>query len=205
MASTWRDLAVSGHSGNLDAAHGALADLDPVARQLALGALARLDALTEHDVRQAMADTNPAVRRRAVELSVPFADIDLFDALHDADNTVTEVAAWACGERASVPAATLHRLVALATDANDPLVREAAVAALGAVGEHLTGAEADAAAVAVLRSTTDKPAIRRRSMLALAAFTHPGVEQALRDGARDRDWQVRQAAEDMLRATGYSS
>ena len=44
----------------------------------------------------------------------------------------------------------------------------------------------------------DKPAIRRRAAVALAAFEGPEVEAALRRCLEDRDWQVRQVAEDLL-------
>ena len=47
-------------------------------------------------------------------------------------------------------------------------------------------------------STTDKPAVRRRAVLALAPFEGEDVEAALRRALEDRDWQVRQAAEDLL-------
>jgi HEAT repeat protein len=50
----------------------------------------------------------------------------------------------------------------------------------------------------VLRACDDKPAIRRRAVLALAAFDDPAVEARLRHALEDRDWQVRQAAEDLL-------
>jgi HEAT repeat protein len=43
----------------------------------------------------------------------------------------------------------------------------------------------------------DKPAVRRRAVLALASFDGPGVEEALERALVDRDWQVRQAAEDL--------
>ena len=73
----------------------------------------------------------------------------------------------------------------------EPLVREAAVAALGAIGD-------DRGLPAILSACTDKPAIRRRAMLALAPFDGPDVDAALKRGLEDRDWQVRQAAEDLL-------
>ena len=38
----------------------------------------------------------------------------------------------------------------------------------------------------------------RRAVLALAPFTGPAVDAALADALQDRDWQVRQAAEDLL-------
>jgi HEAT repeat protein len=51
----------------------------------------------------------------------------------------------------------------------------------------------------VLQACDDKPAIRRRAVLALAAFEGEQVEGRLRRALEDRDWQVRQAAEDLLR------
>jgi HEAT repeat protein len=51
---------------------------------------------------------------------------------------------------------------------------------------------------AILRATGDRPAIRRRAVLALAPFDGPEVTAALRRALEDRDWQVRQAAEDLL-------
>lgn len=123
--------------------------------------------------------------------------IDLGDALDDPDPSVVEVAAWAAGERADVGPAVIGRLVTLAGDAADPLVRESAVAALGAIGD-------DAGLDAILAATTDKPAVRRRATLALAPFLDPehpraaDVQAALQRALADRDWQVRQAAEDLL-------
>ena len=77
-------------------------------------------------------------------------------------------------------------------------MREAAVAALGALGD-------DRALDAILAATTDRPAIRRRAVLALAPYVDPehhgrGGVAALERALADRDWQVRQAAEDILRA-----
>ena len=114
---------------------------------------------------------------------------------------VVEVAAWACGERDDVDDEVFGRLVELATAASaDPLVRESSVAALGAIGDE-RGLDA------ILAATADKPAIRRRAVLALAPFLDPGhprageIDAALHRALEDRDWQVRQAAEDLLPAT----
>jgi len=74
---------------------------------------------------------------------------------------------------------------------DDPLCREAAVAALGAIGDR-------AGLPAVLAALDDKPAIRRRAAVALAAFEGPEVDAALKRCLDDRDWQVRQVAEDLL-------
>src|SRR2546423_1722638 len=76
--------------------------------------------------------------------------------------------------------------------APDPAVAgEAAVAALGARG-------APAGLPAILAACRDKPAVRRRAVLALAPFNGAEVEEALHTALEDRDWQVRQAAEDLL-------
>jgi HEAT repeat protein len=82
----------------------------------------------------------------------------------------------------------LHR----ATEHDDALVREASVAALGAIGD-------DRGLPAILAGCTDKPAVRRRAVLALAPFDGDEVEAALAAALVDRDWQVRQAAEDLTR------
>ena len=71
------------------------------------------------------------------------------------------------------------------------MVREAAIAALGAIGD-------ERGLPAILAGCADKPAIRRRAVLALAPFAGPEVDAALAGALVDRDWQVRQAAEDLL-------
>ncbi len=111
--------------------------------------------------------------------------------LQDPATSVVEAAAWAAGEQETVDDDVLLTLVDLATGATDPLVREAAVAALGAIG--------DARGLpAILAGCVDKPAIRRRAVLALAPFEGPAVDAALAAVLEDRDWQVRQAAEDLV-------
>ena len=72
----------------------------------------------------------------------------------------------------------------------EAMVREAAVAALGAIGD-------DRGLPAILAGCVDKAAVRRRAVLALAPFDGPQVEAALAAALEDRDWQVRQAAEDL--------
>jgi HEAT repeat protein len=184
-----RDAVLAGHAGDIAAARRALADPDPGTRTLALGALARLGRLGDDDLGAALADPSPAVRSRAVELAVP-AGVELVPLLHDPEPFVAEQAAWALGERPAT-APTVNALAITAGAHDDPLVREAAVAALGALG-HRDGLPA------VLAATSDKPAVRRRAVLALASFEGPEVDAALRRALGDRDRQVRQAAEDLL-------
>ena len=189
-----RAVIVAGHRGDASAAREALADGDESVRVAALGALERSEALTDDDLIAALDDVAPRVRHRAVELAATRPDVGLLRLLDDADPTVVEVAAWACGEQLEgtddPDQAIIGRLAALAVGAEAPLVREASAAALGAIG-HPAGLPA------ILHACGDKPHIRRRAVLALAPFEGAEVDAALERALTDRDWQVRQAAEDI--------
>lgn len=193
-----RDVAVAGHTGDEATARTALAAADPGVRATALGALDRLGVLDDAALATALDDDDPAVRRRAATLAAAHPRVDLLGALGDDDASVVEAAAWACGERDETAAEVLDRLIELAgATSGDALARESAVAALGAIGD-------DRGLDAILAATGDKPAIRRRAVLALAPFLgadHPRASEvaaALERALNDRDWQVRQAAEDLL-------
>jgi HEAT repeat protein len=173
-----------------------------------------MGALDAAVLRAALDDPHPVVRRRACVLGgrglatgetgvgetgvgETGAGAGLVEALvhtvsTDPDATVVESAAWALGEAGSHggrrAADALSKVV---TAHRDPLCREAAVAALGAIGEP-------ASLDVVLVALGDKAAVRRRAAIALAAFDDPRVDDALRRCLDDRDWQVRQAAEDLL-------
>ncbi|HEY0519729.1 MAG TPA: HEAT repeat domain-containing protein [Ilumatobacteraceae bacterium] len=189
----WRDIAVAGHSGDVVVARNALTDADPVARELALGAALRLGVLSDDDLRAALVDYDASVRRRAAMLAGQRHGISLRDTLDDVDVTVVEAAAWACGEQQLVDDDVLAALIHLGVSASDALVREASAAALGAIGDPR-------GLPTILHACTDKPAVRRRAVLALAPFEGDDVDAALHAALVDRDWQVRQAAEDVLRA-----
>jgi len=184
---------VAGHSGDVDAARAAAVDADPAVRATALGALERLGALTLADLETALDDTSPGVRRRAIEACATWpgdAAPSLLRTLDDPDASIVEVAAWASGEREPPEPGAVDALARLATGHEDALVREAAVAALGAIGD-------EAGRPAILTALSDKATVRRRAVLALAPFEGPDVDAALAAAREDRDWQVRQAAEDL--------
>jgi HEAT repeat protein len=190
-----RAAAVAGHRGDAAAARSFLADPEPSVRATALGALARAGSLTSDDLVAALGDPSAIVRARAAELGAALpgdAAPALAPILGDADPSVVEAAAWASGERRPPEPCVVAALAAVATGHDDPTCREAAVAALGAIGDP-TGLPA------VLAATGDRPAVRRRAVLALAPFDGPEVEAALERALTDRDWQVRQAAEDVRR------
>jgi HEAT repeat protein len=186
-----RRAAVAGHTGDAATARELLDDPAPAVRATALGALARLGAVTDDELRRALADPDAAVRRRAATEARHRARVDLVPLLDDVELLVAEAAAWALGERAPSDPRTVTRLSEIAVAHDDALVRESAVAALGAIGD-------DAGLPAILQATGDKPAVRRRAVLALAPFDGPDVDAALERARHDRDWQVRQAAEDLL-------
>jgi HEAT repeat protein len=204
------DLAALGHRGTLAADDRARAeqalqeDPDPRVRAAALGALLRAgrpDRALEAWARSRH-DPDPTVRRRCAELAPalpasPAVVSALVALLDDDDVTVVEAAAWALGEIRDVDErgsehGTVAALARVVSEHPDALAREAAVAALGALGDP-------AALPAVLAACNDRPAVRRRAVLALAPFDGDAVDAALTRALADKDWQVRQAAEDLTR------
>lgn len=151
-----------------------------------------MGAVADADVVRALSDSDAGVRRRACEVAADVPNVPLRPMLSDESAAVVEAAAWALGERGESSSDAVDDLVTVARDHDEPLCREAAVAALGAIGD-------DRGLPAVLEAAAaDRPAVRRRAVVALAAFDGPDVEAALRAALEDRDWQVRQAAEDLL-------
>ena len=171
---------------------------DPFARRrvLALRAARRRDLVTDDVWRAALTDVDVDVRREALTLiaASPLADESLFalliDALLDDDALVVDGAVFALGEHLYSPA--LGGLIHVATHHEDPRCRESAIAALGALGD-------DRARPAILSALEDKPAVRRRAIVALANFEGPDIEAALAHASEDRDWQVRAAVSQLGR------
>lgn len=193
-----RAAAAAGHNHDEKTARAALADASGAVRATGLGALARMGALRTADLLAATGDPDPRVRARSAELAPDTmkphdASGLLVAALTDPESSVVEASCFALGElgrRGRNRARSIEHLSTVTRSHPEPLCREAAVAALGAIG--------DAAGLpAILDATTDKPAVRRRAVIALAPFSGESVEAALDRALGDRDWQVRQAAEDL--------
>ena len=187
-------------------------------RATALRALDCAGSLPAADLERLIGDGHPAVRSAALELAAGRGDVPRAAAaarLADRDPRVVEAAAWACGEMAGRSAATseettkgeararaervaadseaaLAALAWVATSHDDPLCRESAVAALGAIGDP-------AGLQAIFAGLGDKPAVRRRAVIALASFDGPEADAALRRARLDRDRQVRSAASELER------
>jgi hypothetical protein len=223
-----RAAAIAGHTGDVDGARLAANDPDATVRAIGLGALARLEQISQSDLIGALFDPEVVVRRRALELAATYGaastsagyeiDAAIITILQGDRDDEAEIAAWCLGERHQAPEETeaedldpenfdpedldeaadrhlllvVRALATMATDHAEPLCREAAVAALGSIGH-------DAGLPAILVAVTDKATVRRRAVVALAPFDGPEVHQALVKARVDRDWQVRQAAEDLLR------
>jgi len=194
--------AIAGHRADEGGARLALGADDERTAATGLAALARRGAGSAEDLVQALAAGSAALRRRAAELAAAAApgnaglDAALVDALSDEDPLVVEAACFALGERAdgmeaARMAGVVGHLSSLSAQHREPHVREAAVAALGAIGDP-------GGLPAVLAALGDRPTIRRRAAVALAAFDDGEAEAGLRRCLEDRDWQVRSVAETLL-------
>jgi len=196
-----RAAAVAGHTGDIGAARALLTDEEPSVRATALGALHRLGGLDRRELLDALRDRSPIVVQRACAISTtwggavgdppdPAVAAAVAELLDHADDSVVETAAWACGERPPATEQVVTRLCAIGAGHPDSLCREAAIAALGALGDP-------GGLHAILAATGDRATVRRRAVLALAAHEGPEVDAAIERALGDRDWQVRQAAEDL--------
>ena len=164
---------------------------DPNIRAIALSGLHKSGALTPRHIALALADPERLVRHRLANIAAHDNRINALRLLSDPDFAVAETAAWALGERAAVTDEEIQALIMAAMQHPEALVRESCVAAIGSLGD-------ERGLPAVLAACRDKPAVRRRAVIALAPFDGPDVTAALENALSDRDWQVRQAAEDLL-------
>ena len=134
-------------------------------------------------------DPDPRVRGEAAEVLgyAGSAAIEALDrAREDSDDLVVEAVATAYGEVGETDA--VGWLAQEAVGSESRLIREAAVAALGAIG--------DDRAIPVLLDlvVNGPPQVRRRCVVALTVFDDPGIEPALEAAVRDRNPGVREAA-----------
>ena len=181
----------AGFAGDVETARAGLAHADETVRASAIVALDRCGALTDPEVADCITDPSARVRRTALQLSPSHPTVSIHACIDDTDLFVAEMAAWAVGERAEPGDDALFILIDRATSHAEQLVREACAAALGSIGDPR-------GLPAILAACNDKPAVRRRAVLALAPFEGDEVDTALQNALQDRDWQVRQNAEILL-------
>ena len=193
------ETVAAGRRGDEGTVRRALLDEAPAVRATALAALVRLERCGLEDLAASLGDPSPVVRRRGAEAAwrAGLAADDVArlveGRLADKDAAVVEAAAFALGELRSH--AACPALARVAAGHPDPLCRESAVAALGAIGDP-------SSLGVILAALTDRPPIRRRAVLALALYEGPEVDTAIEAARSDRDWQVRQAAEDLSGSRG---
>jgi HEAT repeat protein len=185
------DVIAAGFSGDSSVPLEALRHDDGTVRASALRALARIGSLTAEILAPHIQDPHIETRRTAVELAVPFPEVNVYQCIDDADVFVAEMAAWCVGERTPASDIEIETLIDRTTSHEEAVVREACAAALGSLGD-------ERGLPAILAACTDKPAVRRRAILALAPFEGEEVDAALQHALEDKDWQVRQNAEDLL-------
>ena len=193
-------LLVAGYrdDGSLDDVIVAHLD-DALARRrvLALRAASRRSMISDERWRRALSDPDVDVRRESLALLAgassaavtPVLNL-VVAALGDDDALVVDAAAFALGEH--LHEAAVDALMAVASTHEDPRCRESAIAALGAIG-------ADRSRGTIIAALDDRPAVRRRAIVALANFEGPDIEAALARAREDRDWQVRAAVDQLDR------
>jgi HEAT repeat protein len=164
-------------------------------RILALRGLVRHEAVDETIWLRCLDDEDVDVRREAltqVSQHPPTTAIAqrVTTLLGDPDALVVDGAAFALGE--FLYPGAVDALCRVARDHEDARCREAAIAALGAIGD-------DAAREVIIAALEDKPPVRRRAIVALANFEGPDIDAALERASEDRDWQVRAAVSQLGR------
>ena len=176
--------------GDLSLARELCGDDDPRVRASSIAVLSENDALDESLIALGLSDPHPLVRMSVARAAAQNSAISVLELLNDEDSSVVEIACWASGEQTEHPDSLIEALSAIALEHEDALCRESAVAALGALGD-IRGLES------ILEATQDIATVRRRAVIALAPFEGQAVTDALQLALSDRDWQVRQAAEDL--------
>ena len=176
--------------GDLSLARELCGDGDPRVRASSIAVLSENDALDESLIALGLSDPNPLVRMSVARAAAQNSSISVLELLNDEDSSVVEIACWAAGEQTEHGDSLIEALSAIALEHEDALCRESAVAALGALGD-VRGLES------ILEATQDIATVRRRAVIALAPFEGQAVTDALQLALSDRDWQVRQAAEDL--------
>ena len=176
--------------GDLSLARELCGDGDPRVRASSVAVLSENDALDESLIALGLSDPHPLVRMAVARAAAQNSSISVLELLSDEDSSVVEIACWAAGEQTEHNDSLIEALSAIALEHEDALCRESAVAALGALGD-VRGLGS------ILEATQDIATVRRRAVIALAPFEGQAVTDALQLALSDRDWQVRQAAEDL--------
>ena len=168
-----------------------LTSTDPILARMATTALSPSQALANTEALSKLTTDGDASVRAAAAEKLGMCGSEALEILSrledDPDPTVREALATAYGEISS--AATVAWLAIAAGEDADRHVKEAATAALGAIGD-------DAGLETLLHLIDDAPPqVRRRAIAAITVYDDERVEPAIRRAALDRNPGVREAAE----------
>ncbi|MDA8263406.1 MAG: HEAT repeat domain-containing protein [Actinomycetota bacterium] len=184
------DVVRAGFSGDLARAEAGLADPCGRVRAAAVAACLRLGRLERPTIDAALDDPDEEVRLAGAKAAAKTGGDSLVRRLaSEKDPLVAEALIFAMGEQRDESA--YPALCNAALEHPDALCREAAVAAIA-------NFERDDSIEVLERAAGDKPAIRRRVAVALAAVDDARGTDLLHRLAEDRDWQTRQIAKEIL-------
>ncbi len=217
LVSSRRKVGILGHIGSTSDLEFYLSSNSEGVQLSLISGLARHNKLTLNLAKQFFEVPRSKVKIRTLENLKNICDIDLSKnnqilncliakSLQDADPLVNVYGLIALSDLVEQEYSTSGGCIQFADfvkvvcdlvdNASDYRVREAGVATLGVFG--LTG-EYSGLDTVISHAANDKPKVRRRAVLALATYTGSNVEKALIMAAQDKDWQTRQAAEDLLK------
>ena len=184
------EVVKAGFSGDFEHAAQGLSDSCGRVRAAAVAACQRLGGLDAPMLEAALGDHEPEVRMAAAKAAAKLGGGSLVARLaQEKDPLVAEAIIFALGEQRNEVAYPI--LCEAATSHPDALCREAAVAAIA-------NFERDDSIVVLEKAVKDKPAVRRRVAVALAAVDDPRATELLHKLTEDRDWQTRQIAKEIL-------
>lgn len=159
-------------------------------RSAAIRAAVRAQMISDAKLESFLTDQSAEVRITVVNASITRPGIKIHERLHlEEEPLVYEALIFTLGERKE--RSSHDELCRIALSHSDALCREAAVAALANL-------EMEASLDTLIQAANDRPPIRRRVAIALAYFDNPVATQCLERLAKDRDWQTRKIANDLL-------
>ena len=184
------DVVVASFTGDYDAARAGFRDQNARIRAAATTSMSRLGILSQLHLNEALLDSAVEVRLAAVNATLPLGTFELKPLLAlESDPLVLEAIIFAIGEKLEEDA--YPDLCKIALDHADALCREAAVAAIA-------NFQREDSLEVLTRASVDKAPIRRRVAIALAGLESARATELLKELSKDRDWQTRQIAEEIL-------
>ena len=185
-----KSVVVASYRNEPDVVVIALDDHCERVRAAAISAMVRMGMADNPIVAKALGDSAIEVRLAGARAAKSLLDFPLIPYLKsEQDPLVLEAIIFAVGERGETEA--FDELCSIALKHPDALCREAAIAAFANFQNE--------ASMSVLQvAALDKAPIRRRVAIALAGLEDTQASELLKKLSKDRDWQTRQIADELL-------